>query len=169
MALPRWRDILPDEHPESAAHVRCCPECRGRLETERRYLASLRTAQVPDVSHSLHERLLEHTQYLAARAELAESSEGRGRSAARAGLSALAGVAACAAALAVTAYALAGEPQHRSVAGSGAPALVRTSSGADRWVRDVPGFSVQTASSSEEPLDRIGRGLRVVFGASGRP
>ena len=171
MGLPRWRDILPDEHPTSVAHVRCCPECRGRVETERRYLASLREAQVPRASHSLHERLLEHTQYLAAEAEHAESAHGhgRGRGIARAGLATLAGAAACVAALAVTAYAVAGEPQHRVVPASGASAVVRSASGPDQWVRDASGFSTETAASTEEPLDRIGRGLRMVFGAAGRP
>lgn len=167
MSLPRWTSLLPDEHPASAEHVRACPECRGKLETERRYLASLRQAAVPRASHSLHERLLEHTQYLAAQAEHAERTRRRGGGLARAGLSAVAGAAACVAALAVTAYAVAGEPQTRSTAGSGAASLVRTANGPVQ--AGHPAVTAQTASHVEDPLDRLGRGLRMVFGASGRP
>ncbi|GAB3282797.1 hypothetical protein GCM10027449_25170 [Sinomonas notoginsengisoli] len=169
MGLPRWRDLLPDEHSGSTAHVSGCADCRGRLETERRYLASLHHAEVPHASHALHERLLEHTQYLAAQEEHAESGCGRGRSATRAGFAALAGAAACAAALAITAYAVAGEPQHPAAPGNGAAALVRTATGSDLPSRMAPSASTTTTAPSDEPLDRLGRGLRMVFGASGRP
>jgi hypothetical protein len=175
MAMPRWNSLLPDEHPASDSHVRRCPECRGRLETERRYLMSLRQVQVPRASVSLQERLLEQTQHLAAQAELAERTApgSRTRSAVRMGLTAIAGAAACAAALAVTAYAVAGEPLPRGTAGGGAAAFSRTATGAAQGNPPAPGPAVlQTASQSgqsDEPLDRLGRGLRVVFGASGRP
>ncbi|BCT76879.1 hypothetical protein SCMU_27210 [Sinomonas cyclohexanicum] len=167
MSLPRWTSLLPDEHPASAEHVSTCAECRGKLETERRYLASLRHAEVPRASHSLHERLLEHTQYLAAQAEHDERTRPRGGGLARAGLAAVAGAAACVAALAVTAYAVAGEPQMRPTPGGGSASLVRTANGSVEAAH--PAVSAQTASTGEDPLDRLGRGLRMVFGASGRP
>lgn len=173
MGLAHLRSLLPDEHPDTDAHISRCADCRGRLETERRYLAALRHAHVPCASQSLQERLLEHTRYLAAQAEMAEQSRGRarGRGAVRAGLSAVAGAAAAAAALAVTAYAVAGEPPQRLPGGNGTAALVRTSNGSpsDQSVFPVSGAAFQAAPRSEEPLDRIGRGLRTVFGASGRP
>ncbi|GHG47210.1 hypothetical protein GCM10012320_13770 [Sinomonas cellulolyticus] len=169
MNLPKWTGLLSDEHPASADHVQACPECRGRLETERRYLASLRHAEVPRASHSLHERLLEHTQYLAAQEEHAERSRRSGSGLARAGLSALAGAAACLAALAVTAYAVAGEPQGQQPAsGDGSAALIRTDNNGSAQ-SGHPAVSAHSVSHAEDPLDRLGRGLRMVFGASGRP
>lgn len=169
MGMPRWSSLLPDDHPASGDHVSSCAECRGRLETERRYLATLRDVHVPRASHSLQERLLEHTQHLAAQAELAERTDPRprARAAARLGLTALAGAAACAAALAVTAYAVAGEPVHRGAAGAGSAALVHTAP--DPAGRPGPGPTIQTTGHPDDPLDRLGRGLLVVFGASGRP
>ena len=171
MGMPRWSSLLPDDHPASGDHIRGCPECRGRLETERRYLASLRQVQVPNASDALQERLLERTQYLAAQAELAERAapRSRARCAVRLGLTALAGAAACAAALAVTAYAVAGDPASRPAPGNGAAALVRTAPGGGPAVRPAPGATAQTAAHSDDPLDRLGRGLLVVVGASGRP
>ena len=171
MGMPRWSSLLPDDHPASGDHVRGCPDCRGRLETERRSLASLRQVRVPSASDALQERLLERTRYLAAQAELAERTppRSRARCAVRLGLTALAGAAACAAALAVTAYAVAGDPGPQGTAGNGAAAFVRTSPGTGPAVRPAPGTSAQTAAHSDDPLNRLGRGLLVVVGASGRP
>jgi hypothetical protein len=171
MGMPRWSSLLPDDHPASGDHVRGCPDCRGRLETERRYLTSLREVRVPSASDALQERLLERTRYLAAQAELAESTAARSRTrcAVRFALTALAGAAACAAALAVTAYAVAGDPVPRATAGNGAATFVRTAPGAGPAVRPAPGTSAQTAAHADDPLDRLGRGLLVVVGASGSP
>lgn len=97
------------EHPGDPAHLSVCPECRGALETERRYLAALRGAPVPSASPSLTQRLMEQTRQLALEAELAEAAEPRGRFLRTAGV-AVAGAATALAALAVTAYAVAGDP-----------------------------------------------------------
>lgn len=97
------------EHQRDPAHREACPECRGALETERRYLTALQGAPVPNASSSLTQRLLEQTHQLALEAELAEASEPRGRILRAAGV-AVAGALTALAALAVTAYAVAGDP-----------------------------------------------------------
>lgn len=96
-------------HSRDAAHLAGCPECRGALESERRYLAALRGAPVPTASSSLTQRLVEQTRQLAFEAELAEAESPRTRVLKAAGV-AVAGAAAALAALAVTAYAVAGDP-----------------------------------------------------------
>ncbi|MCH6469540.1 hypothetical protein [Sinomonas terrae] len=97
------------DHGRDAAHLQSCAECRGALETERRYLAALRGAPVPAASSALTQRLIEQTRELALEAELAEAASSKGRML-RAAAVALTGAAAALAALAVTAYAVAGDP-----------------------------------------------------------
>ncbi|WP_422933765.1 hypothetical protein [Sinomonas sp. P47F7] len=96
-------------HTRDAAHLEGCPDCRGALESERRYLAALRGAPVPMASSSLTQRLVEQTRQLALEAELSEAESPRARMLRAAGV-AVAGAAAALAALAVTAYAVAGDP-----------------------------------------------------------
>lgn len=97
------------DHGRDAAHLQSCAECRGALESERRYLAALRDAPVPTASSALTQRLIEQTRELALEAELAEVVSSKGRML-RAAAVALTGAAAALAALAVTAYAVAGDP-----------------------------------------------------------
>ncbi|WP_138442422.1 hypothetical protein [Sinomonas susongensis] len=111
------------DHGRDAVHVQSCAECRGALESERRYLAALRDAPVPMASSALTQRLLEQTRELALEAELAEhvaSSKGR---VLRAAAVVLTVAAAALAALAVTAYAVAGDPTAASPTASW-PAVV---------------------------------------------
>ncbi|GAB4099907.1 hypothetical protein [Sinomonas halotolerans] len=175
-------------HPGTPGHALECPDCRGRLEAHRRYIAALRDAKVPCAPTSLQARLLAHTQQLAAQAETGgvRPQRSRRREAVRAGLSALAGAAAASAALAVTAYAVAGEAPQRSPQGPMDASLVRTATGArpapaasgDRDGESSPseavtallgGPGVLVGGAHEDPAERIARGLRVVFGASGQP
>ncbi|WP_334171634.1 hypothetical protein [Sinomonas sp.] len=97
------------DHGRDAVHVQSCAECRGALESERRYLAALRDAPVPLASSALTQRLIEQTRELALEAELAEVASSKGRML-RAAAVALTGAAAALAALGVTAYAVAGDP-----------------------------------------------------------
>ena len=180
MGTSPWSRLRRGMHPETPDHVQSCPECRGRLEARRRYLAALREADVPRASSCLQERLVRQTQHLAAQAELAESGSPRdSRSdAVRAGLSALAGAAVAVAALAVTAYGVAGDPPTRRPATGSETSFVLASSSlahlgaADRSALAGPGLTDPAgrgAALFEDPLERIGRGLRVVFGAACRP
>ena len=179
MRMSPWSGLRRENHPATPAHVRSCPECRGRLEARRRYLAALREADIPRASSCLQERLLRQTQHLAAQAELAEASvRPRSTGALRAGLSVLAGAAAAAAALAVTAYGVAGDaPARTPLQGTEASFVLASSSlarlgAADAGAQPAAGAaaSVQGAAPLlEDPIERIGRGLRVVFGASCRP
>ena len=175
MGTSPWSGLRRESHPATPDHVQSCPECRGRLEARRRYLAALREADIPTASSCLQERLLRQTQHLAAQAELAESAVRRDRrsNAVRAGLSALAGAAAAVAALAVTAYGVAGDPPARTPApGAEASFVLASSSLARLGGADGPGgmgSAGQGAALLEDPLERIGRGLRVVFGAACRP
>ncbi|WP_139346751.1 hypothetical protein [Sinomonas mesophila] len=181
MGASRWPGLRRESHPATPEHVHSCPECRGRLEARRRYLAALREADIPRASSCLQERLLRQTQHLAAQAELAEASvQRRSTGALRAGLSVLAGTAAAVAALAVTAYGVAGDPPARgSLKGTEASFVVASSSLARVGVADG-GAGAQAAGGPaasagagapllEDPVERIGRGLRIVFGASCRP
>ncbi|WP_430295708.1 hypothetical protein [Sinomonas sp. B1-1] len=180
MPSPRWSRLLSGSHPDSSGHVGSCPDCRGRLETERRYLAALRESEIPRASSTLQERLLEQTRHLAAQADSAEDSgpSRRGRAAARTGLSVLLGAAAATGALAVTAYTVAGEAPGPAPGESTSAAFVRTAKGSPTALppgpaSNAPGEREAAAAPdgarTEDPIERIGRGLRMVFGASWRP
>lgn len=93
-------------HPQTTDHIRACAECAGALHRQRQYIERLRAAAVPTASDELTARLLLRTQQLA----MAPAPVARPSRIMLAGLAG--GVAVVAAgAVAVGAYAVAGEPR----------------------------------------------------------
>lgn len=109
-------------HSRNPEHVERCVECRAALNRERQYLERLRDAAVPEASHDLTERLLQNTRRLAD--ESAPDSTGHGQAAGPSWRGfRVAGIAAgtlmvSAGALAVSAYAVAGDVPGQRMAGN---------------------------------------------------
>lgn len=100
-------------HPQTADHIRACPECASALHRQRQYIERLRAAAVPAASDELTARLLLRTQQLA----MAPAPVYRPSRVMLAGLAG--GVAVVAAgAVAAGAYTVAGEPRQYAAAGT---------------------------------------------------
>ncbi|MEA5453189.1 hypothetical protein SPF06_00505 [Sinomonas sp. JGH33] len=146
----------PGDHSRDPGHLAACAECRGALESERRYLAALRGAPVPTASSDLTERLVQQTRHLALAAEVAEVDSPRRRLLKAAGV-AVGGAAMALAALALTAYAVAGDPLIPGAAASW-PATVRI----DGAGRALTASELQALSSAGWNCPELGTdGLRV--------
>lgn len=154
-------------HGRNPSHVRACPECASALRRERQYLERLRNASVPAASDDLVERLLEGTHRLAGVSAdrmaqaVASTRSGPRRSMMILG-SAAGGVLLMSAALAVSAYVVAGDPLPRAgedrtgvpgigpaAAGLIAGATPAPSAGTSQLPTPVPATRTRTLSSSE--------------------
>ncbi|MDQ4503349.1 hypothetical protein [Sinomonas sp. ASV322] len=146
----------PGNHSRDPEHVAACPECRAAVESERRYLAALRGAPVPNASSDLTQRLVQQTRHLALAAELAEGDSPRRRIFKAAGV-AVGGAAMALAALALTAYVVAGDPLVPGAAASW-PATVRI----DGAGRTLTASELQALSAAGWNCPELEiRGLRV--------
>jgi hypothetical protein len=94
-------------HHRGDSHVRSCPECASAVHRERQYIERLREAAIPPASQDLTARLLQQTHVLAMAP--CEPAPGPYRTAKVIALAA-GGTAAAAGVLAVSAFALAGDP-----------------------------------------------------------
>lgn len=59
------RKLASLRHSRSPEHVRECAKCRAMQRQERQYIERLRDAAVPEASHDLAARLIQHTERLA--------------------------------------------------------------------------------------------------------
>ena len=94
-------------HHRGDSHVRSCPECASAVHRERQYIERLREAAIPPASQDLTARLLQQTHVLAMAP--CEPARDPYRTAKVIALAA-GGTAAAAGVLAVSAFALAGDP-----------------------------------------------------------
>lgn len=137
-------------HTRNPEHLRHCPECRAALNRERQYLERLRGAAVPEASHDLTARLLQHTQRLANEQAPPVANWRTGRGATMGGAwraVRIAGVAAgtltvSAGALGLAAYAVAGDtaPQAGIGAGNHASSLSSAFTGGPAELMVTPEF-----------------------------
>ncbi|MEV7605220.1 hypothetical protein AB0N65_07250 [Paenarthrobacter sp. NPDC089322] len=132
-ALTR-RPLAALRHNRTPEHLQECLECRMALNRERQYLERLRGAAVPEASQDLTARLLQHTQRLANQPDivpLQPRSQSVGWRSLRMVGAAAGTLILSAGALAVAAYAVAGDPaaQTRVTASADAAALAGSLAG----------------------------------------
>lgn len=102
---------MPGRHPQSASHLRSCPECASALHRERQYLKRLREAPIPPVSEDLAAKLLARTHELAALPPVRQRKHLAGKAAAAKVLAVgTIGTTAAAGILAAGLFAVAGDP-----------------------------------------------------------
>jgi hypothetical protein len=154
------RKLAALRHTRAPEHLEVCADCRNALQRERQYLERLRCASVPEASHDLAARLIQHTERLANQPSqpfVTQAAPHGIRRAVRLAAVAASTLAVSAGALAVSAYVVAGDDEQQAFGGTsdiGALAGAWTGSPAETMVG--PAFSAgSTVSLSSAQLDTL--------------